>query len=106
MRHDATQFHKQAEVGPKMKPLKVIVFQGVQNLPNMAAQAQGFFTQRGLKVETIFTKGSDQMRDGLGRGDYDIAHGAGGNAVAIGEIASQDVLLFWWLDEVFKKRID
>src|SRR5258708_40328904 len=83
-------FTKRAEVRLKMKPLKVIVFQGVQNLPNMAAETQGFFTQRGLAVETIFTKGSDQMRDGLARGDYDIAHGAVDNAVAMVEVARSE----------------
>jgi ABC-type nitrate/sulfonate/bicarbonate transport system substrate-binding protein len=88
-----------------MKPLKVIVFQGVQNLPNMAAQTQGFFAQRGLAVETIFTKGSDQMRDGLARGDYEIAHGAVDNAVAMVEVASQDVFIFCGLDQGFNKLV-
>jgi ABC-type nitrate/sulfonate/bicarbonate transport system substrate-binding protein len=88
-----------------MKPLKVIVFQGVQNLPNMAAETQGFFTQRGLAVETIFTKGSDQMRDGLARGDYDIAHGAVDNAVAMVEVAKQDVFIFCGLDQGFNKLV-
>ena len=78
-----------------MKPLKVILFQGVQNLPNMAAEAQGFFAKRGLALETIFTKGSDQMREGLARGDYDLAHGAVDNAVAMVEVAKEDVFIFW-----------
>jgi ABC-type nitrate/sulfonate/bicarbonate transport system substrate-binding protein len=98
-------FTKQAEVGLNMQPLKVIVFQGVQNLPNMAAETQGFFTQRELAVETIFTKGSDQMRDGLARGDYDIAHGAVDNAVAMVEVAKQDVFIFCGLDQGFNKLV-
>jgi ABC-type nitrate/sulfonate/bicarbonate transport system substrate-binding protein len=88
-----------------MKPLKAIVFQGVQNLPNMAAQTQGFFTQRDLAVETIFTKGSDQMRDGLARGDYDIAHGAVDNAVAMVEVAREDIFIFCGLDQGFNKLV-
>jgi ABC-type nitrate/sulfonate/bicarbonate transport system substrate-binding protein len=88
-----------------MKPLKVIVFQGVQNLPNMAAQRQGFFTQRELAVETIFTKGSDQMRNGLAHGDYDIAHGAVDNAVAMVEVAREDVFIFCGLDQGFNKLV-
>jgi ABC-type nitrate/sulfonate/bicarbonate transport system substrate-binding protein len=88
-----------------MKPLKVIVFQGVQNLPNMAADTQEFFTQRGLAVETIFTMGSDQMREGLARGDYDLAHGAVDNAVAMVEVAKQDVFIFCGLDQGFNKLV-
>src|SRR4051794_10472118 len=88
-----------------MNPLKVIVFQGVQNLPNMAAATQGFFTRRGLAVETIFTKGSDQMRDGLARGDYDLAHGAVDNAVAMVEVAKEDVFIFCGLDQGFNKLV-
>lgn len=88
-----------------MKPLKVILFQGVQNLPNMAAQTQGFFARHGLGVETIFTRGSDQMREGLARGDYDLAHGAVDNAVAMVEVAKQDVFIFCGLDQGFNKLV-
>lgn len=88
-----------------MKALKVILFQGVQNLPNMAAEAQGFFAKRGLSVETVFTKGSDQMREGLARGDYDLAHGAVDNAVAMVEVAKEDVFIFCGLDQGFNKLV-
>jgi ABC-type nitrate/sulfonate/bicarbonate transport system substrate-binding protein len=88
-----------------MHKLKIVVFPGVQNLPNLAAETQGFFAKHGIAVETTFTKGSEQMRDGLARGDYDIAHGAVDNAVAMVEVAHDDVFIFMGLDQSFNKLV-
>jgi ABC-type nitrate/sulfonate/bicarbonate transport system substrate-binding protein len=88
-----------------MTPLKIIVFPGVQNLPNLAAEAQGFFAKRGVTVETIFTEGSAQMRAGLADGEYAIAHGAVDNAVAMVELAHEDVFIFMGLDQSFNKLV-
>jgi len=88
-----------------MHKLKIVVFPGVQNLPNLAAEMQGFFARRGIAVETTLTKGSEQMRDGLARGDYDIAHGAVDNAVAMVEVAHEDVFIFMGLDQSFNKLV-
>jgi ABC-type nitrate/sulfonate/bicarbonate transport system substrate-binding protein len=88
-----------------MHKLKIVVFPGVQNLPNLAAETQGFFAQHSIAVETTFTKGSEQMRDGLARGDYDVAHGAVDNAVAMVEVAHDDVFIFMGLDQSFNKLV-
>jgi ABC-type nitrate/sulfonate/bicarbonate transport system substrate-binding protein len=88
-----------------MHKLKIVVFPGVQNLPNLAAEMQGFFARRDIAVETTFTNGSEQMRDGLARGDYDIAHGAVDNAVAMVEVAHDDVFIFMGLDQSFNKLV-
>jgi ABC-type nitrate/sulfonate/bicarbonate transport system substrate-binding protein len=88
-----------------MHKLKIVVFPGVQNLPNLAAAAQGFFAGRDIAVETTFTTGSEHMRGGLARGDYDIAHGAVDNAVAMVEIAHDDVVIFMGLDQSFNKLV-
>ena len=64
--------------------LKVIVFQGIQNLPLFAAQARGFYAAVGLEgIALEFTPNSWTLRDGLAEGRYDIAHSAVDNAVAM-----------------------
>jgi ABC-type nitrate/sulfonate/bicarbonate transport system substrate-binding protein len=71
--------------------LAVMVFQGVQNLPLLAAQARGFFGQRHLSIDLRFAGSSEEMRDGLARGHYQIVHGAVDNAVAMVESTHLDI---------------
>jgi ABC-type nitrate/sulfonate/bicarbonate transport system substrate-binding protein len=71
--------------------LTVIVFPGVQNLPMFAAQANGFYTKRGLDVEIKFTPNSDELRNGLAEGRYQIAHSAVDNAFALKDKANVDI---------------
>ena len=42
-------------------PLKVIVFPGMSNLPQIAAEAQGYYKKRGLQVQLI-NKGINHTR--------------------------------------------
>ena len=88
-----------------MKNLHLIVFQGVHNFPNFAAETNGFFERRGLTVKTTFTKSSEQQRAGLANGEYDIAHSAVDNAVAMVDIADEDVAIVVGLDHGFNKLI-
>jgi ABC-type nitrate/sulfonate/bicarbonate transport system substrate-binding protein len=74
-------------------PLKVKVFPGAQTLALFAAQSQGFFERQGLKVEILFTKTSDEQREGLAKGDFQVAQAAVDNAVAMVELAKQDVII-------------
>src|SRR5215831_6214686 len=69
----------------------VIVFPGVQNLPMFAAQAKGFYAKRGLKVDLKFTPNSDELRNGLAEGRYQIAHSAVDNAFALKDKANVDI---------------
>jgi ABC-type nitrate/sulfonate/bicarbonate transport system substrate-binding protein len=62
--------------------LALIVFPGIPNLPIFAAQAQGFFAKRGLDVDLKFTPNSEELRNGLAEGRYQIAHSAIDNAFA------------------------
>src|SRR5258707_4647916 len=71
--------------------LTIMVFQGVQNLPLFAAQTKGFFGKRGLEVDIKIAPGSDEMRNGLADGGYQIVHGAVDNAVAMAEVARKDI---------------
>ena len=71
--------------------LTVIVFPGVQNLPMFAAQAKGFYAKRGLSVDLKFTPNSDELRNGLAEGRYQIAHSAVDNAFALKDKANVDI---------------
>ena len=68
-----------------------MVFQGLQNLPLFAAQEKGFFAKRGLEVDLKIAPTSDEMRNGLAEGRYQIVHGAVDNAVAMAEVAKADI---------------
>jgi len=74
--------------------LKVIVFSGLSNLAQYAAEAQGFYKKRNLAVELIHTPTSDELRNGLAEGRYDIAHAAVDNAVAQVETTKVDLFVF------------
>src|SRR5919197_218721 len=74
-------------------PIKVKVFPGAQNLPLFAGQSQGIFERYGLAVEILFTQNSQEQRDGLAKGDFQIAHAAVDNAVAMVERGKHDVVI-------------
>ena len=71
--------------------LAVIVFPGVPNLPIFAAQAKGFFAKRGLEIDIRFTPNSEELRNGLAEGRYQIAHSAIDNAFALKDKANVDI---------------
>jgi ABC-type nitrate/sulfonate/bicarbonate transport system substrate-binding protein len=74
-------------------PLKVKMFPGAQALPVLAAASQGIFERHGLKVEVLFTRTSDEQREGLAKGEFQIAQAAVDNAVAMVELAKEDVII-------------
>ncbi len=81
--------------------LTVIVFPGVQNLPMFAAQAKGFYAKRGLNVDLKFTPNSDELRNGLAEGRYQIAHSAIDNAFALKDKANADIAVVLGGDNSF-----
>jgi len=85
--------------------LAVIVFPGVQNLPMFAAQAKGFFAKRGLAVDLKFTPNSDELRNGLAEGRYQIAHSAIDNAFALKDKANVDIAVVLGGDDSFNQLI-
>src|SRR4029079_1559710 len=85
--------------------LTVIVFPGVQNLPMFAAQAKGFYANRGLDVDIKFTPNSDELRNGLAEGRYQIAHSAVDNAVALKDKANVDITVVFGGDDSFNRMI-
>src|SRR5437870_4079804 len=74
-------------------PVKVKMFPGAQALPALAAAQQGMFERQGLKVEILFTANSDEQRAGLAKGEFEIAQAAVDNAVAMVELAKEDVVI-------------
>jgi ABC-type nitrate/sulfonate/bicarbonate transport system substrate-binding protein len=74
-------------------PLKAKVFPGAQALPAIAGVQQGIFEKHGIKLELLFTQTSQEQRDGLAAGDFQVAHAAVDNAVAMVERARHDVII-------------
>lgn len=81
--------------------LEVIVFEGVQNLPLFAAEAQGLFRARGIDLNLQFTPNSGVLRDGLAQGRYHVAHTAVDNAIAMAETAGKDIAIVMGGDSGF-----
>jgi len=85
--------------------LTVIVFPGVQNLPMFSAQAKGLFAKRGLAVDLKFTPNSEELRNGLAEGRYQIAHSAIDNAFALKDKANVDIAVVLGGDDSFNRLI-
>ena len=83
--------------------LKVMVFPGLANLAIFAAQHNNFFGKQGLPIELLNTPNSDVLRDGLAKGDHQIAHAAVDNAVAMIELAKADVIIVTGGDNGFNR---
>ncbi len=69
-------------------PLRVNTFPGFSYLVLYVAQAKGFFARRGLDVQIHVTLNSQEQREGLRTGAFQIAHGGVDNAVAVVEAAA------------------
>ena len=73
--------------------LKVIVFPGMSNLMQFAAQAQGFYAARPCRRTDLHAE-FDRVAQRSRRGRYHIAHGGVDNAVAQVETAKVDLFVF------------
>ncbi|HZC04882.1 MAG TPA: ABC transporter substrate-binding protein [Ktedonobacterales bacterium] len=61
--------------------LRVRTFQGLQNLPVVAAQRRGYFAEVGLAVTLSFTNSSAEQLGMLARGEVELIHTAPDNVV-------------------------
>jgi ABC-type nitrate/sulfonate/bicarbonate transport system substrate-binding protein len=93
------------EVRAEDTKISVIVFAGVQNLPIFAAQAKGLYAKRGLAVDLKFTPNSDELRNGMAEGRYQIAHTAVDNAFALKDNANVDIAVVAGGDNSFNHLI-
>lgn len=82
----------------KQELLRASVFPGVHNLPIFAAEARGLFASRGIDLQLHFTRNSQEQRDGIVSGAYDIAHSAIDNALALVDVAGVNVVSFIGLE--------
>jgi ABC-type nitrate/sulfonate/bicarbonate transport system substrate-binding protein len=73
--------------------LTVMVFQGIQNVPLIAAQNQAYFAKRNLAVDIKIAPNSDELRNGLAEGRYQIVHAGVDNAIAMAEVAKKDIAI-------------
>jgi ABC-type nitrate/sulfonate/bicarbonate transport system substrate-binding protein len=75
------------------RPLRINSFPNAKALPLQVGIAKGFFARRDLKAELELTESSKAQRDGLAAGRFQIAQSAIDNAVAMIEVARQDVVI-------------
>jgi ABC-type nitrate/sulfonate/bicarbonate transport system substrate-binding protein len=73
--------------------LHVNTFPTARSLPFYVGVDRGFFARRGLEVELEFTESSQRQRQGLADGSVDIVHSAVDNAVAMIDVAKDDVVI-------------
>jgi ABC-type nitrate/sulfonate/bicarbonate transport system substrate-binding protein len=78
---------------PAQTALKVIVFPGLSNFSIYAAQHKNLFAKHNLAIELLYTPNSTVLREGLAKGDYEIAHAGVDNSVAMVELAKADAII-------------
>jgi ABC-type nitrate/sulfonate/bicarbonate transport system substrate-binding protein len=77
----------------ELTPVRVNAFPNAKALPLHIGLAHGIFARRGIALELQLTESSRSQRDGLAAGRFDIAQAALDNAVAMIEVARQDVVI-------------
>jgi ABC-type nitrate/sulfonate/bicarbonate transport system substrate-binding protein len=78
---------------PQLQTLRLNTFPNATNLALFLGIANGVFEKRGIKLELEFTQNSEAQRDGLASGRFEIAYSAVDNAIAMVELAKQDVII-------------
>src|SRR5437879_2323390 len=77
----------------ELVPLRVNAFPNAKALPLHAGIARGIFARHGLDLALQLTENSKSQREGLAAGTFEIAQAALDNAVAMIEVAKQDVVI-------------
>ena len=77
----------------ELTPLRVNAFPQAKSLPLHAGIAKGIFERRGFRLELYLTDNSRNQREGLAAGKFDVVHSAVDNALAMVEVAKQDVVI-------------
>ena len=83
----------QQPVQSSILEVRVNAFPNAKALPLHAGIAKGIFARRGLKIDLTLTENSRSQREGLATGKSDIVHSAVDNAVAMIEVAKQDIVI-------------
>src|SRR6202011_6090909 len=77
---------------PAQKKIKLLTLLG-KPLQFVVAEKQGYFAKHGVSAETENLPSSDILRSNLANGNGDLAYLAVDNAVAMVELAHQDVVI-------------
>jgi ABC-type nitrate/sulfonate/bicarbonate transport system substrate-binding protein len=77
----------------ELTPIAVNAYPNAKALPLFAGIEKGIFTRHGLKLEIKSTDSAAEQRKGLAAGDYVLMHLAVDNAVAMADVARQDVVI-------------
>src|SRR4051812_41379544 len=77
----------------ELTQVRVNAFPNAKALPLHAGIATGIFTRHGIDLELHLTENSRSQREGLAAGRFEIAQAALDNAVAMIEVAGQDVVI-------------
>ena len=77
----------------ELTELRVNTFPNAKALALHSGIANGIFEKRGLKIDLHLTPNSRSQREGLATGKFDIVHAAVDNALAMIEVAKQDVVI-------------
>jgi ABC-type nitrate/sulfonate/bicarbonate transport system substrate-binding protein len=82
-----------AAAADELTVVRVNTFPNAKALPFHAGIANGIFAKHGIKLDLQFTENSRSQREGLAAGRFDVAQAALDNAVAMIEVAKQDVII-------------
>ncbi|MBO6781987.1 MAG: ABC transporter substrate-binding protein [Alphaproteobacteria bacterium] len=95
-----------------MRKLTINVFPGAINVPLWAGMQQGFFADRGLEMDVVYTPNSVEQLTGLAAGKFDIALTAIDNIIAYkekqGEVPAEgdtDFFAFMGCDDAFLRFV-
>lgn len=81
--------------------LTIMVFRGMQNLPILTAQSKGYFAKRRIALDVKLAPNSDEMRNGLAAGRYQLVHSGIDNSVHLVEHQKVDSIIFMGGDHGF-----
>jgi ABC-type nitrate/sulfonate/bicarbonate transport system substrate-binding protein len=73
--------------------LRVNLFPTAKQLPFLIGIERGIFARRGIRLDLQYTENSTTQRTALANGTVDIVHSAVDNAVAMVELAGNDVVI-------------
>ena len=82
-----------AAAADELQLVRVNTFPNAKALPFHVGIEKGVFARHGIRLALEFTENSKSQREGLAAGRFDVAQSALDNAVAMIEMARQDVIV-------------
>ena len=80
-------------VAAEVEVVRVNLFPTAKQLPFLLGNERGIFAKRGIKLDLQYTENSTTQRADLASGKVDVVHSAVDNAVAMVEMAGNDVVI-------------